>query len=221
MRAAIAPLLAVLLVLAGGCGTATSVRALRRGESALGASVGGPVTRISGMDIPMPYAVARYRYGLAHNSSLYVGGHLTAAALGVVGVDAGWSYHFLTQQRFRPALGASAGLAALIEPGGDQAVFPQLDVVGSYLHGNRFLTYFGVQSLYQLAESPHVVFAPFFGEEVRLGSRFSLSAETKWYAPTEKTKPRNVNYKISLGGNGGVGFVLGLNYHFGGWYEPQ
>jgi hypothetical protein len=213
------PILCILTI--SSCGTVAAVRPLPRGKSALGVSLGGPVASISGMNIPMPYAVARYRYGLSDRSSLYVGGHLTAAALGVVGIDAGGSYHFLAQNRWWPALGASLGLVALVEPGGGNAVFPQLDLVGSYLHGSRFLTYFGAQSLYQFEDRPYVVFAPFVGEEVRLASRLSFSLEAKWYAPTEKTKPRNVNYQIPVGGKGGVGFVFGLNYNFGGWYGGE
>ena len=54
----------VVLMAAVRCGTVTAVTPLHRGESALTASVGGPVASIAGMNIPMPYAVARYRYGL-------------------------------------------------------------------------------------------------------------------------------------------------------------
>ncbi|MEO0081851.1 MAG: hypothetical protein ABIL25_06125 [candidate division WOR-3 bacterium] len=208
-----------LAVLAAGCGTVSSVRALRKGQSALGVGLGGPVAHVAGMDIPLPYTVARYRYGVNDKSSIYAGGHLMVAALGVAGLEAGWAWHPLTQKKYRPAVSASAGLAALVKSGDGHALFPQLDVTGSYLLGDRSLTYFGIQSMYQLADKPYAVFAPFVGEEVRLGSRVSLCAEAKWYAPTEKASPRSVDYRIPIAGQGAVGFVLGVNYQFGGWYE--
>jgi len=64
-----------------------------------------------------------------------------------------------------------------------------------------------------------VVLAPFVGAEIRLGRSFSLDLETKWYAPSEETKPRNVDYKLHIGGKGAIGFVLGAGYSFGGWHE--
>jgi hypothetical protein len=207
------------LALTAGCGTVTAVRALRKGESAVAVSAGGPVAHLVGMNMPFPYAVARYRYGLNDQTGLYVGGHISAAGLGIVGMDGGVSHHFLKQSRGVPAVGASAGLLAMVKPGDGQVVFPQVDVVASYLLGDRLLAYFGGQSMYQLHAKPYVVIAPFAGAETRLGRSFSFSLEAKWYAPFEKTKPRNVDYRLPIGGKGAVGFVLGVNYHFGGWYE--
>jgi len=59
----IALLPALVLLAAVRCGTVTAVSPLHRGESALAASPGGPVANVGGMNIPMPYAVARCRYG--------------------------------------------------------------------------------------------------------------------------------------------------------------
>ena len=209
----------LVLVLASGCGTVAAVRAMRKGESSLGLSAGGPVARIVGMDIPFPYAVARYRYGLSDRAGLYAGGHLTAAGIGLVGIDAGLSYQFIQPQGWVPAVGASAGLTAFVKPGGEDAVFPGFDLVASYLLGRRYLVYFGSQSMFELNDRPYVVLAPFVGAEIRLGRSFSLDLETKWYAPGEETKPRNVDYKLPIGGKGAIGFVLGAGYSFGGWHE--
>ena len=209
----------VILTAVVRCGTVTAVTPLRRGESALAASLGGPVANIAGMNIPMPYAVARYRYGLNDQAGIYAGGHLLAAARGIVGLDFGFSYHFLAQKGWVPTVGTSAGVAAFIQPGGDDALFPQLDLVASYRLGKRFLTYFGSQSMYQFKSTPNVVLAPFIGGEWRASDRFSLALEAKWYAPTEPTHPRNVNYSLPIGNHGAVGFVLGANWVFGGNHE--
>ena len=142
-----------------------------------------------------------------------------AAARGILGLDFGFSYHFLAQQGWVPTVGASAGVAAFIQPGGDEALFPQLDLVASYRLGSRFLAYFGSQSMFQFRSEPTVVLAPFVGGEWRAGDRFSLDIEAKWYAPTEPTHPRDVNYSLPIAGKGAVGFVLGANWVFGGKHE--
>jgi hypothetical protein len=215
----LATLPAVILLAAVRCGTVTAVAPLRRGESALAVSLGGPVADLAGMNIPIPYAVARYRTGLSDRAGLYAGIHLLPAALGVVGVDFGFSYHFLEQRGWVPCVGAAAGIAAFIQPGGRDALFPQLDLVGSYRMGKRFTAYFGSQSMYQFKSAPAVVLAPLVGGEFRLGDRLALDLEAKWYAPTEPTRPRNVNYKLPIGNHGAVGFVLGANWLFGGKHE--
>jgi hypothetical protein len=179
-------------------------------------SLGGPVAEVAGMDIPIPYAAARYRSGLSDRAGLYAGVHLLPAALGVVGVDFGFSYHFLEQRGWIPCVGTSAGLVAFVQPRGSEALFPQLDLVASYRLGKRFTTYFGSQSMYQFQSKPNVVLAPFVGTEWRSSDRFSLALEGRWYAPTEPTRPRNVNYRLPIATLGAVGFVLGANWLFGG-----
>jgi hypothetical protein len=212
----LAALPAVILLAVVRCGTVTAVTPLHRGESSLSASVGGPVTKVAGTSIPLPYVVARYRYGLSNKASVYAGGHLLTAGFSVLGLDLGMSYHFLQQNGWIPAVGAAAGIAAFIEPGGSSAIFPQLELVASYRLGSRFTPYFGAQSMYQLAAKPYVVFAPLVGGQLRVGNNFSLGLEAKWYAPTETTEPRNVHYSLPLGNRGAVGFVLGANWLIGG-----
>jgi hypothetical protein len=216
-------LLAVLSVAAllalSHCGTVTAVTPLHRGESALAASVGGPVANVAGTNMPLPYLVARYRYGLNDQAGLYAGAHLLAAGFGIVGLDLGFSYHFLRQQGWVPCVGTSAGIVALIQPDGGEALFPQLDLVASYRLGERVTAYLGSQSMYQFRSTPNVVLAPFVGGRFKVSDMFSLSLESKWYAPTEKTHPRNVDYTLPIGGHGAVGFVLGANWLFGGNHE--
>jgi hypothetical protein len=210
---------AVILMGLARCGAVTAVTPLHRGESALSASLGGPVANVSGMSIPLPYAVARYRYGLTEQAGIYAGAHLLAAGLGIAGFDFGFSYHFLKQQGWIPTVGAIAGVTALIKPGGDEALVPNLDIVASYRLGDRFTTYFGSQSMYQFSTKPHVVLAPLIGAGWRVSDPVSLNLEAKWYAPTEPTHPRNVDYVLPIANHGAVGFVVGANWLLGGGNE--
>jgi hypothetical protein len=219
-RLAILSVLAAAVLLVSACGTVAAVRPLHKGQSSLGLSFGGPVARVAGLDIPMPYAVARYRYGLNDQAGVYAGAHLLVATMGVVGLEGGISYHFLNQKSWIPTVGGSIGFVGLIRPGHpDQAFFPQLDLSASWLFADKVLAYVGSQSMYQVSDKPYVVLAPFVGGQVDLGPKFSLGAEAKWYAPTEPTKPRNVDYKLGIAGKGAVGFVLGAGYKFGGDHD--
>jgi hypothetical protein len=199
-----------------GCGTVTTIRPIRKGESAFALSLGGPVTNVSGMNIPIPYTVIRYRYGLRDNLNLYGGSHLLLFALGDIGLDAGLSYYFLKQEKWIPEVGIGAGIYGFSKPGKDSRAFPELELTGSYIFGNRFLTYFGTQSIYQFKEKPYIVLSPFIGEEVRVSKKFSITLETKWYAPGEVTRPRVIDYKIPISNHGALGVVFGLNYLLGG-----
>lgn len=211
--------LLLILLLLLGCGTVSTIRPIRKGESAFALALGGPVTNVSGLNIPMPYTVIRYRYGLKNNLNLYAGSHLLLFALGDIGLDAGISYYLLKQAKWIPAVGIGGGIYGFSKPGKDIRFFPELELTGSYIFGNRFLTYFGTQSMFQFNNKPNLVLSPFIAEEVRISKKFSLALEAKWYAPSEITKPRVIDYKIPISKHGALGFVFGFNYLLGGWYE--
>ena len=211
-------LLAVLL--SAGCGTMNAVRALPKGESALAFSCGGPVTRIMLVDAPLPYAVLSYRYGLTDWLGISASNHATLLALGRIGLQGDLTCRFFRQQGWRPECGAGVGLLFLSGLNSDSRVYPEVAAAVSWLVKDQFLTYLGVQSLFQLARdrdptTPLCVWAPVLGEEIRLNRQFSVTLETKWYAPFEKTTPRAVEYLLPIAGHGAVGFVLGVRYAFG------
>lgn len=201
------------------CGTVATVRPLRKGESSFTLSFGGPVSKVSGMDIPIPYTVFRYRYGLNDKLNIYAGSHLLIIALGDIGLDGGISYNLFKQSKLIPTVNVGLGIYTFSKPGKDIRAFPELELTASYLASRRFLTYFGIQSMYQFKSKPNLVLAPFIGEELLIGKKLSIGLELKWYAPFEITKPRLIDYRIPISDHGALGFVLGFNYHLGGWYE--
>lgn len=214
-------LVLVSALLAAGCGTVTSVRALRAGQSTVSLSAGGPFAEVSGTTMPLPYAVARLRHGATDRLGLYAGGHLMMAAFGVVGLDAGATYRLSEQRGVVPEVGLGAGLVGFSEVGGrrGQALFPEASVTASWLWRQRFLTYAGVQGMMQASPGVYGAFAPYVGQEARLFEGLSATLEAKWYAPNEETAPRVINFKAPVGGRGDLGLLLGLNWQFGGWYE--
>ncbi|HTW91721.1 MAG TPA: hypothetical protein VMH22_08435 [bacterium] len=204
-----------------GCGTAAAYWPLRRGQSALALEAGGPVVNLSGAQLPVPYPVARFRYGVTDRFNVNVGAHLLMPAFGVAGFDGGASYHFLDQAGWRPCVGVAVGEIGLIEFDGRSATvfMPQADVTASYLRANHSLSYFGVHTLYQIRPSFHMTFSPYVGHNFSVGRELSVGLELKWYAAYERAEPRAVKYSLPIANHGGLGFVGGITYHFGGWYR--
>jgi len=103
--------------------------------------------------------------------------------------------------------------------GGSTAFLPQVELTASYLRPNHSLSYFGVQTLYELRPRFYMTYAPYVGHNFSVGRALSVSFELKWYAGYERTKPRAVQYTLPIANHGGLGFVAGVDYHFGSWYR--
>jgi hypothetical protein len=205
----------ILVFLVIGCGTVASVRPMGKGNSGLTLASAGPVAPVFGMDMPIPYAVLRYRRGLNDNTDLHCGLHATMLYLGNLGIDCGLTKHLFEQSGFRPALALEGSeyflhhLAVL----SSTRVFPEFSVIGRYdLLTGRHALYFGSHGLVQYNQ-PYVIIAPFLGFEFNFG-HFGLNLEGKWYAPTEDTEFRVVDYKLKPFNQGAVGFAWGFSYRF-------
>jgi len=194
---------------------------LRRGQSVVAVEAGGPVVNVFGIQSPIPYPVARFRYGVTNRFNVSAGGHLLMPAFGVAAMDAAVSYHFLDQAGWRPCLGVGAGEIGLVEfdGGGSTSFLPQLELTASYLRPNHSLSYFGVHTLYQLRPRFYMTYSPYVGHNFSVGRRLSVSLEMKWYAGYERAKPRAVTYSLPIANHGGLGLVAGVSYHIGGWYR--
>jgi len=194
---------------------------MRRGQAIVAFDAGGPFVNVSGAQVPIPYAVARFRYGVNDRLNVNVGGHLLMPAFGVAAMDAGASYHFLDQAGWRPCLGLGAGGIwwAEFDGGGSTVFLPQLEVTASYLRPNHSLSYFGVHTLYQVSPTLDMTYSPYVGHNFSVGRNLSVSFEMKWYAASERAKPRAIDYSLPIANHGGLGVVAGVYYHLGGWYR--
>jgi hypothetical protein len=64
-----------------------------------------------------------------------------------------------------------------------------------------------------------MTYSPYVGHNFSVGRNLSVSLEMKWYAASERTKPRAVTYSLPIANHGGLGIVAGVSYHIGGWYR--
>jgi len=205
----------IIIFLGSGCGTIASVRPIGKGNSSLSLSSAGPVAPVFGIDMPIPYAVLRYRHGLNDNTDFHCGLHATMLYLGNIGIDVGLTKHLFRQSGWRPALAFEASIYAFYHLNEVSSIraFPEAAVFARYdLLGDRHAIYFGSHVLAQYT-NPYIIIAPFLGFDFNIG-HFGLNLEGKWYAPTEDTKYRVVDYKIKPFNQGAVGFAWGVSYQF-------
>ncbi len=206
----------ILLFCCVSCGTVASVRPLGQGRKAVSFSFGGPVTPVYDVDLPVPYSVIRLRYGLGENTDLHFGIHSTMSLLANVGIDVGLTKHFIVQSGLRPALclGASVYGFYHINEFSSTRVYPEVSLICSYAFSkHHHLLYFGSHAMIQFTE-PYVILAPLVGVEVPFGKRFVVNGEALWYAPTETSKDRVVDYTLRPFDHGAIGFAAGVSYVF-------
>ncbi len=198
------------------CGTVASVRPIGEGRKAVSFSFGGPVTPVYDINVPLPYSVVRMRYGLTENTDLHCGIHTTMSLLANISVDIGLTRHFTVQSGWRPALCLGASLYGFyhINEFSSTRIYPELSLIGSYAFSRyHHLVYFGSHAMMQFTE-PYVVLAPLIGVEIPFGRRLNINAEALWYAPTEASKDRVVDYTLRPFDHGAIGFAAGVSYTF-------
>ena len=197
------------------CGTVASVRPLGKGKSSVALSSGGPVAPVFDIKMPIPYSVLRYRRGLTDNMDLHCGIHPTMMVLGNIGLDVGVTRCFVQQSGWRPILSFEGTLYAFYHMNDFSSIrlYPEIGLIGSYSFSqNKHAFYFGIQNMVQYT-NPYFVSVPLIGAEFTLG-RFLINLEGKWYAPTENSADRVVDYTIIPAEHGAIGFVWGLSYKF-------
>lgn len=206
----------ILLLCYLSCGTVASVRPIGQERKAVSFSFGGPVTPVYNVDLPLPYSVIRLRYGLGANTDLHFGIHSTMSLLANVGIDVGLTRHFIVQSGLRPALCLGVNLYGFchINEFSSTRVYPHVSLICSYAFSkHHHLAYFGSHAMIQFID-PHVILAPLVGVEVPFGKRFVVNTEALWYAPTEASKDRVVDYTLRPFDHGAIGFAAGVSYIF-------
>lgn len=203
---------ALAAVLGAACSHATRVRPTPAGQVEASLELGGPLGRVEGYNIPLPLASAGASYGLTDRADAFAAVHLTAAAFGVLGLDAGGDYLLLPEQGPWPAVNLT-GRAYLFTDLSAARPYLEVDATVSRLFLGHFLTYVSAQGMLQFLGGPPL-FGLAAGEEVELG-RWGLQLEARWYQPGYDTRNLPTRW-WSIGGTGSFGVMLGVRHRFGG-----
>ena len=226
-------LLAALLVLAqlaSGCGSAHHVRPLGKGNHAVHASIGGPVTGVGSPDTPLPLTTLTYKTGLTDRADFFVGWHVleTFVNNGNVFFDIGASYYLMDQNKARPGLSAALTVSPLINRSSAWLAI-DLQVTASWALGpqERHLLYVGFHNTLTPVRSPVVPtavysFSPYIGGQLRVGPRkqLGLTLELKWLRPYLDTEPFILGY-LGPGNQGALSFMSGITVYIPGKRERE
>jgi hypothetical protein len=213
-------------VIMGGCSTLNTAKPLSPGQHEVAATMGGPLTQVSGNYIPLPNSVIEGRSGLITIAErpldLNYGLYLTPIAFGQMGVHVGGSYLLWDQKDRLPALSLSDRLyffhnyfdTAKPDYGRGSVFVHQLEATLSYEIGS-FLTYGGLANYADLSDL-NLMLTPFLGAELPTGlDGFKLQLEARYYAANRSRLIESVKFYNFESGNGGFGMNFGFIWEIG------
>ncbi len=209
------PAVAIALALgaATGCTHTHQVRPLGKGNSAVHASLGGPLVGVFGIVIPTPILSVGAAHGVT--DQLEVLGHvdLTAAAFGSAHYVMGAAWHpVISQGGAKPTLTLAGGVHVLASK--DVLVAPTFTIASAWRIARRHLIYVGVDTALPIRAQSNFIAGPLLGAEARLGKRIGVSLEAKYLAPWYDTYPNGPNW-VAPGSHGFFSLLLGTNIYFG------
>ncbi len=196
-----------------GCATSQPVRPLGRGRTAMNTSVGGPLVRALGVDMPTPILSVGAAHGVRDNLEATARVDVTAAAYGVLHVEPGVAYHPYVNDGpgLVPTLTVAGSLHLLTDFQAVRAA-PMIATVAAWRVGGRHLVYAGADVGLAFGSPTRLVAGPLVGDELRLGA-FGVGIETKWLAPYHDVEPAAPDW-LSPGHHGYLFVLLGLHYYF-------
>jgi hypothetical protein len=210
--------LALLLLASGlwGCGYPHTVRNVGAGQTALHASVGGPLFDNLGAPIPIPAVMVGAQRGVTDWWDAHASLNLLAAAYRTAGIDAGSTLRLLRQRGGVPEVTGTLRLSLLTNFVDGARVYPELEAFASWLVGRRWLLFGGLSTLYDFfwRTGPRVHWAPTLGAEVGFGRRYSLGLALRWISPQAETDRLAVDY-VAPGGQGMVAIQIGFKVYLG------
>lgn len=218
-------MLAQVLFTVLACAPTRALAPLQAGQSALTASIGGPIVEVYGAPLPLPISSIGYVRGLDGKTN----GHATVyptnlALFGVFGFDLGVSRELVMPGGARPRVMADLteytffGNAAEGDPKGGFRTFPDVSFIASWPIGPedhaRTVPYVGIDQFVQPFPSFRWVPSLVVGDELRIGRHFGLQLETKWMAPLSDTDPV-VPHWYGLANHGAFSVQIGFNIYPG------
>lgn len=227
-----------LTLLISSCGPSRFVAPLKHGESAVSASLGGPIVNVPGVaTMPLPLTSITYGKGISKNMTVYGSWFSTAAIFGTMQFDLGATYGFWKNENETKGLSVSPGVnfaTDIFEWNGK--IWPQLDanfywkynehymVQEDLLTNKRYTTnllYAGLGSWYELSrkrahdepQNTRIIPIVQAGHDLNWG-KWTFKTELKIIAPFSSNDNIVVDYKSVLGDYGATGFYLGFTRRF-------
>jgi hypothetical protein len=205
------------------CAQSRFVEPLQKNELAIGASFGGPGIEFGGAPIPLPLTNIEAGYGIDTNLTVHGGWHTTAAFFGNLQVDAGITYQFMEQNKYKPNLSVAPAFNFIYSFSDKSArLWPMLDINAFWNYGKRQnYWYVGFNNYFDFSKTMandqdqkyHWLFNPQIGHVLKGKKKpWQFTAEIKLLTPYLDASKSFVPYKSLLGKWGSTGVYIGFRY---------
>jgi hypothetical protein len=206
------------------CSSVRQVRPLDKGESSITFSVGGPITQVGKVTVPLPLLSVGYNRGIiAERLDIETGLHLTQLLFGILDIEAGVNVRPLLAKAGRPGITITPKFFFMTDFKPASARFyPDLGLTLYWDIKQTVYIYTGLENFFELAttrddrnkQKNNWLIAPFLGVDVG-NNDWQLQVEGRLYTPNLSNRGKPTK-NIGFGDQGALGVFLGVNHAFGG-----
>ncbi|MBN2009608.1 hypothetical protein JW960_09725 [candidate division KSB1 bacterium] len=205
-----------------GCAAQTNLQPLGRGNLNGHASFGGPIIKVFGTRIPIPYLTTGGTYGLSRHTNITGNIHLFPLAYEIFGMDAGLAWFPVQHNGKIPTIGLQPTallLASLKSDISDRfRIYPVIVTTAAWpIHTNQL--FIGTDTTIPLTElnydneAASVILSPFIGYKWQLGEHYSFTTELKLHGANIRSNQLAVTY-LRIGGYGAISTLFSLERRF-------
>ena len=207
------------------CAPTRFIEPLNKKELAVGVNTGGPLLSLGNVVIPVPLSAIEVGYGLDTNLTIHGGIHTTALMFNNFQMDAGITYKFLNQQKYRPNLSVTPAFNFVFDLNDKNTkLWPLLDLNAYWNYGkNRSYFYSGLSNMFELSKTmandqpqkQRWMLNPQIGHVLKSKSgKFQFTSEIKFLGLNQTNSYSFLPYASLTGSKGATGVYLGLRYIF-------
>lgn len=209
-------------LLALSCSSIRQVQPLDVGQSAVHATLGGPIADVGRIYIPLPLLSLGYNYGLVKSVDVEAGVGITHALFGIMAIDLGANWRPIVSNGLIPGVIVSpqAHIMTDFKPS-SLRVYPALNLTGWWNHRDWLYPYLGIENWVEYhtqrtdgnPQTHHWLIAPYLGVTLTHGA-WEYQVEGLVYEPNLRND-NGAPARIGFGAYGSLGVFLGAGYEFG------
>jgi len=198
------------------CGPANFVSPLKKEQEAITISLGGPIAKLEGYNVPMPLLSTSYAKGIDSLTSLYGTFYITSALFKTFHIDGGFLYQFIAPYNFQPGFSISPFFILMTNLNlPDTKLYPSTNL-NLYWKLNNDLIYTGTNLTVEISSKKafnenvenHFLFSPFIGYQLNTSS-LRYNFEIKYFLPNISNQDIVVDY-FSFTSKGAIGFYFSI-----------
>ena len=226
------------IAIISSCGPSRFVEPLKKGENAVSASLGGPMTNVPGIaTIPLPFTSIGYGRGVTKKVTVFGSWYSTAAVFGLAQFDVGATVGLFQSQNNKHGISITPAFnTALDFYASNYKLWPQLDANYYWKYNHRQqvqddlltrggstanLFYAGIGSWYELdgtrahdeVQPTRVVPMLNIGHDLNW-KKWTFKTELKLIAPFSSNQNVVLDYVSLIPDRGATGFYIGFTRRF-------